>query len=422
MSADAWVACQLSSAPASPCHHAVRRLVCEPPARHAPSGAALLQQIFEVDPLACPTCHEPTRIIACITQPSVIDQILTHRRRATTAAPGGARSPHRPGRARLGARRARRVTRRRPARPLTALRRPRLTGRGRAAYAGVQAQPRMGLPPRPGRRPTRRTGARASRPPDFASGRASPGPARARLARSGAAGLDHPHSAPHPRPARRSRQRCPRPRRSPRGARGASRKISWRSAPFRIRRAQPTAKTCGAFAGSDPYLGHSTISPDGSRSRVVGHARAARGTPEADTGPARSRKARRTTGSGSRPSSSFICWWRLLAAPPRLAGAIRGAISCTLFRSPGPSNPCMYSGAHRRDACGPAPRRRGPSTPPTPAQPPRAASRGGSSGKTSHPADKYLAAWCRHYRPFLFSLTEAYAESLDMNMGRIECR
>ena len=33
------------------------------------------------------------RIISCITQPSVIDQILTHRRRATTAAPGGARSP-----------------------------------------------------------------------------------------------------------------------------------------------------------------------------------------------------------------------------------------------------------------------------------------------------------------------------------------
>jgi hypothetical protein len=34
------------------------------------------------------------RIIAFITQPSVIDQILTHvRTRATTGAPGGARSP-----------------------------------------------------------------------------------------------------------------------------------------------------------------------------------------------------------------------------------------------------------------------------------------------------------------------------------------
>ena len=31
-----------------------------------------------VDPLACPTCRGPMRIIACITQASVIDQILTH--------------------------------------------------------------------------------------------------------------------------------------------------------------------------------------------------------------------------------------------------------------------------------------------------------------------------------------------------------
>jgi hypothetical protein len=38
--------------------------------------AALLQQIFEVDPLAGPTCHGAMRIVACITQASVIDQIL----------------------------------------------------------------------------------------------------------------------------------------------------------------------------------------------------------------------------------------------------------------------------------------------------------------------------------------------------------
>ena len=56
--------------------------------------AALLQQLFEVDPLACPTCHGPMRIIAVITQTSVIDQILTHlRARTTTAAHVGARSP-----------------------------------------------------------------------------------------------------------------------------------------------------------------------------------------------------------------------------------------------------------------------------------------------------------------------------------------
>ena len=53
--------------------------------------AALLQQIFEVDPLACPTCRGPMRILAFISQASVIDQILTHlhTRAAHEAHPGG---------------------------------------------------------------------------------------------------------------------------------------------------------------------------------------------------------------------------------------------------------------------------------------------------------------------------------------------
>jgi hypothetical protein len=56
--------------------------------------AALLQQIFEVDPLRCPTCHGAMRIVAFITQTSVIDQILTHlRTRASRAAHAGPRSP-----------------------------------------------------------------------------------------------------------------------------------------------------------------------------------------------------------------------------------------------------------------------------------------------------------------------------------------
>jgi len=56
--------------------------------------AALLRQIFEVDPLACPHCAGPMRIVACITQAAVIDQILTHRRtRAAAGAQPGARSP-----------------------------------------------------------------------------------------------------------------------------------------------------------------------------------------------------------------------------------------------------------------------------------------------------------------------------------------
>ncbi len=42
--------------------------------------ATLLQQLFVIDPLAWPTCHGAMRIVACITQASAIDQILTHRR------------------------------------------------------------------------------------------------------------------------------------------------------------------------------------------------------------------------------------------------------------------------------------------------------------------------------------------------------
>ena len=61
------------------------------PPEAARRWAALLQQIFEVDPLACPTCRGPMRIIACITQAAVIDQILIHLR--ARAAHAGARSP-----------------------------------------------------------------------------------------------------------------------------------------------------------------------------------------------------------------------------------------------------------------------------------------------------------------------------------------
>jgi len=56
--------------------------------------AALRQQIFEVDPRACPTCHRAMRIVAGFTQASVIDQILAHlRARAAPAAHAAARSP-----------------------------------------------------------------------------------------------------------------------------------------------------------------------------------------------------------------------------------------------------------------------------------------------------------------------------------------
>ena len=56
--------------------------------------ATLLQQSLEVDPLACPTCHGPMRVVACMTQASVIDQILAHRRiRAAREAHARPRSP-----------------------------------------------------------------------------------------------------------------------------------------------------------------------------------------------------------------------------------------------------------------------------------------------------------------------------------------
>ena len=65
-----------------------------PPTEATRRWAALLQEIFEVDPLVCPQCAGSMRIVAFITQSTVIDQILTHLR--TRSAPGnrpGARSP-----------------------------------------------------------------------------------------------------------------------------------------------------------------------------------------------------------------------------------------------------------------------------------------------------------------------------------------
>jgi hypothetical protein len=59
---------------------------------------ALLQQIFEVDPLVCPQCAGAMRIVAFITQSAVIDQILMYlrmhlRTRADAGIRPGARNP-----------------------------------------------------------------------------------------------------------------------------------------------------------------------------------------------------------------------------------------------------------------------------------------------------------------------------------------
>ena len=78
--------------------------------------AALLRQIFEVDPLVCPKCRGTLRILAFITQASVIDQILTHlRSRAIAGVQPGARSP--PSTAASMARHTPRARRRPPASP-----------------------------------------------------------------------------------------------------------------------------------------------------------------------------------------------------------------------------------------------------------------------------------------------------------------
>ena len=137
--------------------------------RRSSRWAALLQQIFEVDPLACPTSCGPMRIIACITQASVIDQILTHL--LARAVHAGARCPpstRAP---------ASRGTSRAPARPPTprpsreyASPTPRspagtFGARDRPTAASTKSRPASDHPPRPqAERPARHTGAVAGAP------------------------------------------------------------------------------------------------------------------------------------------------------------------------------------------------------------------------------------------------------------------
>jgi hypothetical protein len=54
--------------------------------------AELLRRVYEVDPLTCPACSGPMRIVAFITQRAVIDRILAHlATRATRASPADGR-------------------------------------------------------------------------------------------------------------------------------------------------------------------------------------------------------------------------------------------------------------------------------------------------------------------------------------------
>ena len=50
-------------------------------------GYHLLRRIFEVDPLSCPRCRGPMRILTILTDPAVITRILAHRARGGEAGP-----------------------------------------------------------------------------------------------------------------------------------------------------------------------------------------------------------------------------------------------------------------------------------------------------------------------------------------------
>ena len=56
--------------------------------------AELLRRIFEVDPLACPRCRGPMRILAVLTDPAVITRILAPRARAAEAVRRSRSPPH----------------------------------------------------------------------------------------------------------------------------------------------------------------------------------------------------------------------------------------------------------------------------------------------------------------------------------------
>ena len=56
-----------ASSPTNPERRALRRL-----------WAALIRHVYEVDPLTCPRCGEPMRILAFITEPEVVTKILHH--------------------------------------------------------------------------------------------------------------------------------------------------------------------------------------------------------------------------------------------------------------------------------------------------------------------------------------------------------
>ena len=48
----------------------------------------LIAQVYEVDPLECPRCHSPMKVIAVITDPDVVRKILRHLVKIGRSPPG----------------------------------------------------------------------------------------------------------------------------------------------------------------------------------------------------------------------------------------------------------------------------------------------------------------------------------------------
>ena len=53
--------------------------------------ARLMRKVYEADPLQCPKCKGPMRVIALIDDPHVVRCILEHLGRWAPGPPGGAR-------------------------------------------------------------------------------------------------------------------------------------------------------------------------------------------------------------------------------------------------------------------------------------------------------------------------------------------
>ncbi len=63
--------------------------VSEFAARAKSAWARLIRKVYEADPLECPKCHGPMRIIALINDPPVVQRILALCKRITASPSAG---------------------------------------------------------------------------------------------------------------------------------------------------------------------------------------------------------------------------------------------------------------------------------------------------------------------------------------------